>query len=515
MMSLDEQEFKENITFLLCDSQIKVDAKYFSKNEFLFNLRSQGGEKDYEIKVDLTLNDFLPIFQHLSTNKRPSRGEVVEYEKFFDFCQYIGEIDLPLLVTKDSDFITKWSMTKEDLIMMEQEFLLLSIYTKMDSEKNEKDNLLKSYFDNKFNNKLNEKNGFELFKNLKDISIGYLLFPLTEDLHLKNLKNVIHYPTLLTGYIPKNMFNKVEVSTTNLKNFFNDFPWKSENGFMFLAGGSVLKYLCNYTQYYFTNSDYDIFLITRDENEAVKMINNFYDWFIKFFMVINKQKDYFITRTKNSISFTCDNFIFQIILRLYHTSEQVLCGFDIDPCCLGFDGEYIYTIPRGLKSLQTRTFQAIGWRQSKTMAYRSNKYMKRGFSVCFPGLSNEEFRSINNNENNRKSIISTIINRKAKKQSDYEEAPIIMGINNFNYNIMKIKNIMTYSVYNNIIQVITRNIKTIFDTNYLQQGDIFTLKNSNLNSDTKISFLKEMVHGQISGSFQPTKEEWFKGIKWD
>ena len=60
---------------------------------------------------------------------------------------------------------------------------------------------------------------------------------------LKNLKNVIHYPTLLTGYIPKNMFNKVEVSTTNLKNFFNDFPWKSENGFMFLAGGSVLKYL--------------------------------------------------------------------------------------------------------------------------------------------------------------------------------------------------------------------------------------------------------------------------------
>ena len=74
---------------------------------------------------------------------------------------------------------------------------------------------------------------------------------------------------------------------------------------------------------------------------------------------------------------------------------------------------------------------------------------------------------------------------------------------------------MTYSVYNNIIQVITKNIKTIFDTNYLQQGDIFTLKNSNLNSDTKISFLKEMVHGQISGSFQPTKEEWFKGIKWD
>ena len=245
------------------------------------------------------------------------------------------------------------------------------------------------------------------------------------------------------------------------------------------------------------------------------MIANFYEWFTNIFM---KNTDYFMTRTKNSISFICDGFIFQIILRLYHTSEQVLCGFDIDPCCLGFDGEYIYTIPRGLKSLQTRTFQAISWRQSKTMAYRSNKYMSRGFSVSFPGLTMEEFRSINNNKkyykyNNKKSIISTIINRKSKRDSDYDETPVVIGRNNFHYNIMKIKNVMTYSSYNSI-EVITKNLQTIFDTNTLQQGDIFTLKSLKL-KETKISFLKEMVHGQISGSFQPTKEEWFKGIKWD
>jgi hypothetical protein len=42
----------------------------------------------------------------------------------------------------------------------------------------------------------------------------------------------------------------------------------------------------------------------------------------------------------------------QIILRVYHSPAEVLCGFDIDCCCVGFDGGSVWALPRALDALR-------------------------------------------------------------------------------------------------------------------------------------------------------------------
>ena len=32
--------------------------------------------------------------------------------------------------------------------------------------------------------------------------------------------------------------------------------------------------------------------------------------------------------------------------------------------------------------------------------------------------------------------------------------------------------------------------------------------------ESKLFLLKEMCHGQITGSFKPTTEDWYKDVKW-
>lgn len=43
----------------------------------------------------------------------------------------------------------------------------------------------------------------------------------------------------------------------------------------------------------------------------------------------------------------------QVILRLYQSPSEVLLGFDCDPCCVGFDGNVVWALPRALRALRT------------------------------------------------------------------------------------------------------------------------------------------------------------------
>ena len=185
-LSLDDFESKKLITFKLRDGEMSIDAKYFEKNTVLSHLSyDEQNEQKFILKVDLLLCDFIPIYQYICGKIIP-RGTISDYSSFFDFCQYIGEIDLPILVSKDSHFITKWYMTKDDLIKMEKERLLLEMYVELDKDEKEekyeniKEKILEKYMLDKFNMKLNEKSGFELFREIKKISIGSHIFPLEE-----------------------------------------------------------------------------------------------------------------------------------------------------------------------------------------------------------------------------------------------------------------------------------------------------------------------------------------------
>jgi len=496
-LSLDETETKidETIHFQLCDSELIIKACYFENNVLLSHL----AEKDYKVNVDLTLNDFLPIFHHISKLKKPSRGEVKDFDKFFDYCQYIGEIELPILVTKDSDLIQRWYMTTKDLIISEKERLILKMYVDMDNgEIFPIQKYLDEYMSDKYNNKLNEKTQGKLFSEMsKLLANPKILNPINVEIIADK---EIEYQFVKA--IDNNFFNHINIAITDLSNKFKDFPWKyEESDHLFVAGGCVLKSLMK-NKKAFIKSDYDIFLITRNEDIAKIMIYNVYLW------IISTCHEYFIISTNNSISFVTSRGTFQIILRLYHSQEQVLCGFDIDACCVGFDGNDILSIPRGLLSLRRKTILAIGWRQSESMAYRCHKYSQRGFNIAIPGLSKEEFDNITYSN----SILSKIINKQFIKKSDYGDSLTEKYVTeNYYYGLSYIERKILESIQfgsSPNINVLTRNITTVFDTTQRSENDYVKTQGS------KISFVSKMSHGQITGSFKPTKEEWFSGVKW-
>ena len=498
-MSLDDTK----IHFQLRDSELITKSCYFEKNVLFSHL----AEKDYKINVDLTLNDFLPIFHHISKFKKPSRGEVEEFDKFFDFCQYIGEIELPILVTKDCDLIQRWYMKTRDLIISEKERLILKMYVDMDN--NEHKHIKKyvdEYMDDKYNNKLNEKTRGNLFKSLNELIINpVIIHPITELKEEEEKEESYQMVKCSTLYNRTDRYNHIIIAKLNLELKFKDFPWTHENGedCLFVAGGCVVKNLMK-DQRQFNKSDYDIFIITRDENIAKEMISNVYLW------IIYTCYEYFIFSTNNSITFVTNRGTFQIILRLYHSMEQVLCGFDIDACCVGFDGKYILTIPRGLSSLKRKTILAIGWRQSETMAYRCNKYLARGFNIAIPGISEEEFKNV---KFTSKSILSKIITRQYIKNCDYgDELLTDEDYNSINNIEIKVLRSMELGLSPNI-NVLTRNIKTIFDTTTKSEYIYIKHQNGNI-VHSKISFVSKMSHGQITGSFKPTKEDWFSCVKW-
>lgn len=45
----------------------------------------------------------------------------------------------------------------------------------------------------------------------------------------------------------------------------------------------------------------------------------------------------------------------QIIIRLYKSISEILTGFDVDCACVAFDGTHVYTNPRGVTAISTRT----------------------------------------------------------------------------------------------------------------------------------------------------------------
>lgn len=511
----------KKITFNLLDSSLTSKLKNFTKNVFFEHLYSNCEEKDeLKYEINLTLNDFLPIFNFISKGIKPLRGEVEEFETFFGYCQYFQEIELPILITKDSDQISKWSMKKDLLISSEKEKIVLQMYTmkdkELDDEKTDFSPIFESYTDDFFNNKLNEKTGLSLFKEIKTTDIGKFIFPILENIENKQ-HGPIDYVRKTKVYRSRQYFIHsktfdtlpIHVALSNLKLRFESFPWVSEKGGrFFIAGGSVLKSIVlNSEQSSFRGNDVDIFLITRSEEEAVNMIHQLYIW------INSTTKNCAMTRTKNSISFVTDRIVYQVILRLYHSMEQVLCGFDIDPCCIGFDGENYLTIPRGLLSIEKRGFPVINWRQSQSFAYRCKKYNLRGFDLYFPGVTEEEYdKAFNKKINNSSSMLLRIINNQGKNTGDYED--INLCGYNFSTICTKIRDQMRMG-FAKSIDIFTEDISLIFDTSKSENPTTIIKRNQNNQIvHSKLVFIKEMCHGQITGSFKPTTEDWYKDVKW-
>jgi hypothetical protein len=76
----------------------------------------------------------------------------------------------------------------------------------------------------------------------------------------------------------------------------------------------------------------------------------------------------------------------QIVLRLYSSPAEILMGFDVDSCAVGFDGKRAWAACRAHNAITSQVNAVDMTRRSPSYESRLAKYAKRGFEVAVPGL---------------------------------------------------------------------------------------------------------------------------------
>ncbi|RIA90033.1 hypothetical protein C1645_661896, partial [Glomus cerebriforme] len=76
----------------------------------------------------------------------------------------------------------------------------------------------------------------------------------------------------------------------------------------------------------------------------------------------------------------------QIVLRLYNSPSEILTGFDVDCCSVGFDGENVWALPRAHQAIIKQRNIIDLTRRSPSYEMRLAKYAERGFEIKVPLL---------------------------------------------------------------------------------------------------------------------------------
>lgn len=152
---------------------------------------------------------------------------------------------------------------------------------------------------------------------------------------------------------------------------------------LYLAGGSVLRWLLEDPKG-FIGSDYDVFFINAlSPSQAERLLQQSIDKLkVKAQLhgaeVKEHSSDYAVSV---DIYWGIVHIIVQFVTRIYRSPAEVLTGFDLDSCSVGFDGEKLMCTTRFARSLATRCNYVDLTRRSLTYEYRLWKYSRRGFAV--------------------------------------------------------------------------------------------------------------------------------------
>jgi len=153
---------------------------------------------------------------------------------------------------------------------------------------------------------------------------------------------------------------------------------------VFAAGGSVLASLMPGGTEISKGSDIDLFLVgLKTEDEANNKLRQIFQQVQK-----NVGQELNVIRTHRAVTMLCP-FPFrhvQVILRLYHSPTEVLLGFDIDCCCVGYNGKDVWGLERFRRALTKGYNLVYGERRSVSLVSRLVKYGKRGFCGLVPDL---------------------------------------------------------------------------------------------------------------------------------
>jgi hypothetical protein len=75
-----------------------------------------------------------------------------------------------------------------------------------------------------------------------------------------------------------------------------------------------------------------------------------------------------------------------VILRLYESKQDIINGFDIDCCCVGWDGKDALIVPRCVTALSNKVNMVNLNIRGESYECRLLKYAERGFSIGVPSL---------------------------------------------------------------------------------------------------------------------------------
>ena len=133
--------------------------------------------------------------------------------------------------------------------------------------------------------------------------------------------------------------------------------------------------------------DIDLFLYGLDESQAVEKIKEIYQSITE-----TSLRPPLVIVNGHAVTFYREFPLrsIQVVTRLYKSPAEVLHGFDIDSCCVGFDGEKVLCAPRTIRAFNTRCNMVDMSRRSLTYESRLFKYAKRDFAVIVNGVERNE-----------------------------------------------------------------------------------------------------------------------------
>lgn len=154
-----------------------------------------------------------------------------------------------------------------------------------------------------------------------------------------------------------------------------------------LAGGFVMSLLTRdaHADYHF--KDFDFFLVGHDSDvERFAAISALGDH-------LASTGEIFIKRTAGAITFIEKRTRkkYQVILRGYSTTAEVLHGFDIAASAAAFDGTVTLLTAIGVFALQTSCFPLRLEARRASLEHRIVKYLARGFSIILLNLDVDKF----------------------------------------------------------------------------------------------------------------------------
>lgn len=161
----------------------------------------------------------------------------------------------------------------------------------------------------------------------------------------------------------------------------NGMDWSN----VFCAGGAILANITRDAENIsYQNSDIDLFIYGLDSEEAANQkLREIYEIVVK-----NSKSRGDVIRSQNAVTIL-NAFPYrhtQVILRLYRSPAEILLGFDVDACTVGFDGTNVYATERFKRAITKRYNLVDLSRRSATYEQRLDKYSRRGFAVAVPDL---------------------------------------------------------------------------------------------------------------------------------